>query len=406
MKILLGSIYPYIFALLIFIIPFDNFVRAWPNILLMILAVSFPFVIKKRDLKKIDKRLFLLVIGFFLFLLINTLITGRWSNNHLVVEKVGIAIGLVVLYLPISKTKKIDNAIIFSSLAAVIYSVFNIMMLIKDVGEFNFSNNATTINTLLIDRLYLGLLSIYSIIISYKSISKHYNKLNRYYLINIIINVAFLFIIVARMAIISLVLIAILWFFYNTIKKKVILISGSVIVILLVLTFALNDNMAKRFFYETEYNSDHTLVQKAFDWEPRTVIWACGVEIVQQGENIWSGLGFKSSRSALVDCYAQADINEGRRDWFLKKKYNSHNQFLDFYLSTGVVALLLFFVLFGFLFIKSRSNFFEISLVLSLFLFVTIENIFHRQIGAYYFGVVLIYLLMSHVSSQPSLDND
>ena len=248
MKILLSSIYPYVFAALIFIIPFDHFVRAWPNILLIVLAVSLPFVIQKTDFKKIDKKLFVLVLAFLVFLLGNTLITGRWGNNHMIIEKVGIAIGLVILYLPVSGTKKIDNAIIFSSIAAVVYSVFNIMMLIKDTGEFNFANNANPINALLIDRLYLGLLSMYSIIISYKNISKQYNSFNRYYLINIIINVAFLFIIVARMALISLVVIAILWFFYHKIKKKAILIGGSIIMLILVLTFALNDNMAKRFF--------------------------------------------------------------------------------------------------------------------------------------------------------------
>ena len=58
MKVLLSAIYPYIYLLLFFTIPFDDYVRALPNILLVVLVLAFPFVVKKEDFEKIKPILF------------------------------------------------------------------------------------------------------------------------------------------------------------------------------------------------------------------------------------------------------------------------------------------------------------------------------------------------------------
>ena len=55
MKILLSSIYPYAFAALFLILPFDEYVRALPNILMILLVVAFPYVIEKEDFSRIKR---------------------------------------------------------------------------------------------------------------------------------------------------------------------------------------------------------------------------------------------------------------------------------------------------------------------------------------------------------------
>jgi len=167
MRILLSSIYPYVFLLLYLTIPFDNYMRALPNILLVVLAVSFPFVVTKADFQKLKRLPTLLFIVFVVFLFILALITGRLAVDSPVIEKVALAMGLVLLYVPIQGFKKIKKAIIFSSVAAIIFSLIKIIIGVYQGTEFEFLNSGNLIEAMLVDRIYLGLLCVLSIIASY-----------------------------------------------------------------------------------------------------------------------------------------------------------------------------------------------------------------------------------------------
>ncbi len=407
MKILLGSIYPFAFALLLFIVPFDDYVRALPNILLIILAITYPFIITKEDFSKLNKKGTLILLAFVFSLLLSTLINGNWKENLFVLEKVGIAVGVLLLYLPISQNSKLKNAIIFSSLAAVLYSVFNIFMLIKNTGTFDFGENSNPLHTLLIDRLYLGFLSILSILISYKSLTKNYSSYNRYHLTNIVVNILFIFLIVARMAILTLIVLAVVRLFYNLQNKKIVFITLAAIVIVVIGAFTLNDNLSKRFLYLKYGDGGQSVVERMYKQEPRTIIWACAKKIIQEGENILLGSGFTTTEENLIACYASdIMVNKERQQWFLARKYNSHNQFIDIYLSAGIVSFVLFVSLFVYLFFKHRKNFFLTAIVISIVSFGLIENFLHRQIGGYYFGAVLIFLLLHEFKNPEKLSEN
>jgi len=303
--------------------------------------------------------------------------------------------------LPISENNKLKNAIIFSSLAAILYSVFNIFMLINDTGMFDFGETSNPQYTLLIDRLYLGLLSVLSILVSYRSFTKKYSSFNKYHLVNIIINIVFLFLIVARMALLTLILITILQLFYSLKNRKIILITFMSIAVVIILAFSLNKNLSTRFFYLTYGKGDQTLVERTLKQEPRTIIWICAANLIKEKENILFGYGFANTEKKLVDCYGgDIIVNKERQKWFLERKYNSHNQFIDIYLSTGILSLLCFVALFGYLLFKNRKNYFLTAILISIFCFGFIENFFHRQIGGYYFGVILIFLLLDNFKSK------
>ncbi len=399
MKPILSAIYPFVFAALIFILPFDVYVRAWPNILLAILAISFPFIVCKEDFKKIDKKAAYIFIAFYLFIVIQTALLDRWENNLFFLEKAGLGIGLALLFIPIQDYKKLNNAIIFSSLVAILYSVFNILVLIKNTGTFDFGNNGNPLTTLLIDRLYLGLLCIFSILISYKNITNKFSTYNKWYLANIIINVTFIFLIAARMAILTVIFLAILRLFYKLPNKGVVVKTIVGIAIVIISAFALNENLRARFFYNKFDNESLSLIDRALNNEPRVVIWACSYDIAKNNPAVLSGLGFKGAKEALMDCYKTADIEEERKGWFLYRKYNSHNQYIDIYLSAGIIALLLFVLGLGYLWFKHKKEFFPTALIITIILFGLVENYFHRQIGAYYFGIILMYVLVTNTTT-------
>lgn len=404
MKVILSAIYPYVFALLLFIVPFDSFVRAWPNILLIVLALAFPFVVLKSDFKKIDKKGALLFLGFLGVLLITTFVKGNLDNNLFVLEKIGISVAILILFLPISEYKKVNNAIIFSSVAAILFSIVKIMILIKNTGTFDFGNNGNPFEALLIDRLYLGLLSVFSVVISVKNINKKYNSYNKYYLINIIANVLFVLLIAARSAIIILIVIAVLKLIYSKQSRKFYLVTGIAIVLTLTGAFIFNKNIKERFLYENQYNAEQGFIEKLYKVEPRAVIWECAKEIADTDGLEIAGMGFKTVKQRLLDCYSTADINKGRSDWFLHRKYNIHNQYLDLYFGAGIFGVTMFFVFIGYVFYKNRKDFFKFSILTSVVLFGLIEVYFHRQIGAYYFGIILIYLLTQMSMNKTSLD--
>ena len=96
MRILLAAIYPYVFILLYLIIPFDEYVRALPNILIAILVIAFPFLITKNDFKKLLKKPTLLLVSFIVFLLANSLFQGRFEQDFGYIKTMIIPIGIVI----------------------------------------------------------------------------------------------------------------------------------------------------------------------------------------------------------------------------------------------------------------------------------------------------------------------
>lgn len=396
MKSLLASIYPYVFALLLLLVPFDGYMRAIPNILLILLAVIFPFVIKKQDFLKLKSTEGYLFFSFFLYLVVSSIVLGRWDDNFPVINKIGIALILVFLFIPIQDFKKINRAIIFSSLLAITYSVYNIVILIYDTGSFNFGDTGNPLETLLIDRLYLGLLCLFSILVSYRGISKKHGCKNNYYFANIFINIAFLFIMVSKIALVTLFFVITLRFLYKGLKKRTIIGIVLGFSAITVLAFLLNVNLGKRFLYATPNSSKYTFIENAMLREPRTKILECSYRIAEKEGISLLGMGFEQTSHKLLECYEDHIENKGRREWFLFKKFNTHNQFVDIYLSAGIIGFLVFIGMFIVMFKKVRKDFFLTALMTTIILFGLVESFFHRQIGAYYFGLFLIYLFYAN----------
>ncbi len=400
MRILLAAIYPYVFLLLYLTIPFDTYIRALPNVLLAILVLTFPFIVKKRDFIKLKSLPFALFLIFISFLLLNSLISGRFNEDFNIIKKLLIALGLVLLYIPViedyssgKRTEKINNAIIFSSLAAIVFSVYNFVLITHADGNFSFGESPQVVESLLIDRLYLGLLSVFSILISFKSIKKTYHPNNTYYLANIFINALFIFLIASKIAIVALLVLIFVRQFYG--KRKVWKGGMAILSILAIvgLFFLLKSYSTKEWEAEKQSKFGSNFIENSMTYELRAVVWGCVSTIIKEEGFSYTGIGFKTTENKLLDCYSETISNAKKRSDFISREYNTHSQFLDFYLSAGFIALLLFLIFIIASFISVRKQFLPVALLAILILYCSVENVFHRQIGAYYIGFILIVLL-------------
>ena len=393
MRILLAAIYPYAFLLLYLIIPFDNYIRALPNILMAILVLAFPFIVKREDFKKLKFLPIAVFLLLFAYLCLDSFISGRLSEDFNVIKKVMIAVGLAILYIPIADVKKINSAIIFSALAAIIFSVYNFVLITDATGSFALGDSPQVVESLLIDRLYLGLLSTFSILISFQSIQKKYHPNNNYYLANILINALFIIIIASKIALVSLFILLLINQFYGKRRIWKILIATGAFLTIAVLFFIIKSE--RNFQTNPTENSINSplLLENSMTYELRAVVWHCAQNIIMDDGFSLTGSGFDTTKNNLVSCYETQITNPKKMEKFVSERYNTHNQFLDFYLSAGFIALLLFLIFLIFSFLSTRHWFFPTAMLAILLMYAMIENLFHRQMGAYYVGFILIVLM-------------
>ena len=396
MRILLASIYPYAFMLLYFIIPFDDYIRALPNILLGILVVAFPFVVSWQDLHKIKRLPTVLLLVFFAYLMLNTVFMGRMEDDFYILKKVLISVGLVILYIPVKDSNKIHKAIIYSSLAAIIFSLINIVILANAQENFEFGNSAMVIEGLLMDRIYLGFLCVLSILVSYQSLKEKYHPNNRYYVANIILNILFILIIVSRITILVLIVLFLLGQLYRTKKGTQMVVVTGTIILLIAGMFALNKDFQRQLLYKQYQSEEVGLLNNALAKEPRAIIWDCAYDVSRDQGLTLNGIGFKETNTRLLSQYEMKIEDPRIQKRFLETRYNTHNQFIDFYLASGLIGFLLFTGVLTVLFFRNHKEIYPTALLVALVFYALVENLFHRQIGAYYVGFILIILCLQY----------
>ncbi|WP_203295055.1 O-antigen ligase family protein [Luteirhabdus pelagi] len=395
MKIILSSIYPYAFLLLYLILPFDNYIRALPNMLMIGMAATFPFVVQKSDFQKIKTPQFFLFVAFVVFLLLNAIMKDQFMADFNIIKKILIVLGLVVLYIPVRDTEKVENGIIFSALGSILFSLINITIVINTSGGIEAMSFPKLIEALLIDRLYLGLICVISILISFKSIEKSFQPKNKYHLANIFLNLLFLLLVVSKIALVTLFVVLLFGLLYKSPKRWLlggILITMGIIVLTVYLT-GLTKAMEGPRAPTSQENENPTFLQNTFTWGLRTITWSCGLEIAKSNGISVFGLGVEATSNQLVACYEDTISPPDKKALFVEKRYNTHNQYLDIYLTFGLVGSLLFLLFLLTALFRNRAFFYPTTLLLTFMVFLMFENLFHRQIGSYYVGYIMIIAL-------------
>lgn len=386
------TIYSTLFLIFCFSIPYEDYANAIPNILIVGLAILFPFVSKKQDLKNLKNRTYLAFITLFVFITANSFLKGQFKADFFLISKLVIPLALIFLSTPIKNFETVKKTFALATLLAVMISLFNIgEYIIQKSNTFEFTKGGFINNLLVSERLYLGFCSVISLIFLIEIFSKSYSKTIKIAsgLASVLL-MFFVFFVSARVAIISTLLIIVLFIVFKLNKKEKLIASLSLIVFV-ALFFTFNKNLKNRFFH-SNYVYTESVVDKLLEREPRSIIWKCSYDIIKNNHHFLFGNGFRQTKSLLVECYHGIE-KEKKRNWFIESNFNSHNQFIDFFLCSGIIGLLLFLYLLYSLFKDSTKDFMSISLLLALCLMLFIDNIFHRQIGNYFFAVICIIIL-------------
>ncbi|QNJ97476.1 O-antigen ligase family protein [Constantimarinum furrinae] len=395
---ILKSIYPYLFLFFCFVLPLDKYATSVPNIVLIALVVIFPFVVRKENFKILLKREVIIFSAFILVVFFNSLLFHDFERDLTILKKIMASLLLIVLAIPLERTENLKKTVIISVLICIAISLYHLYFFYMREGEFNFAYGGEINEVLIIDRLYLGFLCVISVISSIGLIGNKYNEYNKWYFANIVLCSGFVLLISSRVAILLLILLFFLKIFYSKKKKEYVFFFLGIIG-LMVVAFMLNKNLSERFFYTHSAQQEKGYIELFKKMEPRVIIWQCNYNIAKEENFALTGMGFYETKDRLVECYSETVTPNRRKNYFMESRFNSHNQFMDLVLSSGILATLLFSLIFISFFLKKWNYFFATALILALVSFASIESFFHRQLGAYYFGIVLIFLLMESKDS-------
>jgi len=384
------TIYKVLFLIFCFIIPFEDYATAIPNILIGLLFVLCPFLIKKEQLLSLLKqKSFLLLLILVLYVIVNSFIKNQSNEDFFIISKLIIPCIIFIIALPIKNINKAKQVFVLATVLAVIISLFNILVYVSINTGFKFSSGSFVNELLVSERLYIGLCTVISLVFSIQFFLETKKRIIKNITASIsLLLIIFVFLITARIAIISTVLVLLI-FILTKLSKKNRLIASFGLIFFVALFFTFNNNLTKRFLrLDDKYRK--TYYEKIVKHEPRFIIWNCSMKIINSHHEFFFGNGFRKVKKQLVNCYEEEIELDHKREWYVTSKFNTHNQFLDFFMSSGVVGLILFLLIIYFLFFESLKGFYAMSLICTLFLILLVENILHRQIGNYLFAIIFI----------------
>ena len=390
MRFPLNKIYTSLFFIICFSLSFigDKF-YAIPNGANIALALMFPFVINWSQLvKRLNKKPVIWFAIFVFFIFFKSVFMSYFIEDISQIKKLFQVLLLLILSFGL-KEKSVGYlklGIVLGTLTACVYSLIKICIIVFQTGVFNFTKGPLINETLPVQRLYLGLLCTFSLIFVLERLLKNRKKYNFFLAVFFIF---FTFLIAGRIAVIS-VLFIIIYYVFTFLKSYMRYIAVLSIFVLISITAFTNNNLSKRLFH-SEDNFRTTYFEKIEMHEPRFLIWKYSLEILKE-TNLITGNGYSKTTEKLVNEYKNIS-QEKKRNWFIDKEFNTHNQYLDILISQGVLAALIFIVFLVQVFKVAKKSHTNILLLTSMLIYMTVYNNFHRLIGVYLFSLILIVIL-------------
>jgi len=390
MIVSLDKIFTVLFSVLCFSLAFigDQF-YAVPNGINILLVAIFPFVANKKDIINLfTKKPIVWFVIFLSFILIKSILVGQFLEDLFVIKKMFQVLLILILSsgLKVGGLEWLKSGIILGSFIAIFYSLVKITFLIINTASFNFAKGPVINETLPVQRLYLGLLCTISLILV---LERFFKKRRKTYLILALTFTVFVFLIAARIAMLSAIVIII---YYSFIKLRSIQRYFALFLILAVTSTAIfsNDNLSKRVLHLDD-NLRESYIDKIAMHEPRFLIWKYSYE-VSKNTNTILGNGFRLTQEKLLTSYRQIPQLK-KREWFISKRFNSHNQYIDIFLSQGLLGFIIFLIFLFQLFISAKKSPTKTLLLISSLLFMLIYNNFHRLIGVFIFSILIVFIL-------------
>ena len=381
--------YTYLAALICASIPFMTYAKAFVNISMICLTLILFAKLNKEKFKKIITQNTLILLFVFLFWIVaysgfNNSFFADFSETR----KIAQTLLLLILFSQVSDKRILISMFIFGTFLSGLITSINIITFYLNSFEFLLTG-ADTNELFITQRLYLGFFIVISLILS---LERFYNSSNKNhkaaYLFLIFSFLIFLILISSRSAILIAFMVLITSFIYNSksIKRTIVLIST--ISVFLIMIFN-NKTLSKRFLYADD-SVRQSFMEKIKTHEPRYDIWKFSAQIFEEQGSYMLGLGTYKTQELLIDKYKIMPIKK-RSDWFIKRNFNTHNQYLDITLSYGFIGLMIFMVFIKEIIFSSYKNIYSFNLIISLILFLFIENLFHRQLGTFIFSLTIVW---------------
>jgi hypothetical protein len=359
-----------------------SFSKSIPNIILGVALLFYAVLLYQKEVVFPKKHYFFPFGLLLLYLLIKAVFQSSIGNEVNVFSRFLMVIVLPIVFIPVPRNKIIWG-FIASVFIAVSIALIHTFIYYLHNKTLPFSTGEDVNRILIIERPYMGFICLVALILCL-FMAKEYPKFKKALLALGLFFGIFIFFIAARLSLITLIGVALIYLlFYSGLSavKKVVIIT---VCFMAVFTALLSyKNLSNRFFIADSF-------QTMQDYEPRVVIWSCASEIIRSSDFnlIFGSKSFNWMQEQYVQCYADSIANESKKSWFLAIKYNSHNQFIDFFLIGGFLGLGLF-LFFVFSMMKNaKGNFYFFSIVVSLTLFFLMENVLHRQFGCYLTAIV------------------
>ena len=390
MRFSLDKIYTSLFFIICFSLAFiGDKLYAIPNGANIALVLLFPFVINWSQLAKmLNKKAVIWFAVFVFFIFFKSVFMSSFFEDISQIKKLFQILLLLILSFGL-KEKSVSYlklGIVLGTFTACTYSLIKICIIVFQTGVFNFAKGPLINETLPVQRLYLGLLCTFSLIFAMQRLLKNSKKYNFFLAVFFVF---FIFLIAARIAIIS-VLFIIIYYVFTFLKSYTRYVAVFSIFVFTTIILFTNNNLSKRLFHSDD-NFRTSYFEKIEMHEPRFLIWKYSYEILKE-TNLITGNGYSRTTEKLVKKYKNIP-QEKKRNWFIDKEFNTHNQYLDILISQGILATLIFLVFLVQAFKVAKESHTNMLLLISMLIYMTVYNNFHRLIGVYLFSLILIVLL-------------
>ena len=390
MRLSLDKIYSSLFFIICFSLAFigDKF-YAIPNGANIALVLLFPFIINwSQLLNLLNKKLLIWFSAFVFFIFLKSVFLNNFIEDISQIKKLFQVLLLVILSFGLKEKNLsyLKSGIILGTFTACTYSLIKICIIVFQTGVFNFTKGPLINETLPVQRLYLGLLCTFSLIFVFERLLKNQKKHN---LFLAVFFVFFVFLIAGRIAIVS-VLFIIIYYVFTFLKSYMRYVAVLLILLLTSVVVLTNNNLSQRIFHSDD-NFRTSYFEKIEMHEPRFLIWKYSFEILKQ-TNLITGNGYSKTTEKLVNKYNNIP-QQKKKNWFINKEFNTHNQYLDILISQGILALFLFLIFLTQAFKLAKESHTKLLLLISMLIYMTVYNNFHRLIGVYLFALIFIVIL-------------
>ena len=391
MKNTLEKIYNYIGFLMCLSIPFMTYAKAFVNICMICLFLILLVLLNKQFFIEIIKNTFFKI--FLIFILFVTLFAVFNSSFFLDFSETRKIAQIALLFILFSFVND-KRLLIYGFILGVFISSFitGINIMNYYLNSFELLISKSSVESLFItQRLYLGFFIVISTILLLNIYQSSVNKTQKYLSLLLIIYFLFmLFLISSRSALLIAVVVFLTTIIYRLkpLHSFLLVVGVGLIFSTIIIT---NKNLSSRFLY-SEDSIRPSFIDKIKTHEPRYDIWKFSGQIFKEEKPYFFGIGTFKTQELLVSKYHLIPI-EKRKNWFIERNFNTHNQYIDIALSYGIIGLLIFLIFVKEIVKFSFKNIHSLNLNISLLLFLIVENIFHRQLGSFIFALTLVLAL-------------